>query len=152
MNEDFDDIQRLIRLKRHESPGEGYTEDFLARFQQRQREELLRKSSLELLIERISTRFEALLSPRWALAGAAAAVCVVGIWVYSNPSSAGAGSVAGKTEQTSPSGKSESEEAQGKPSETKRDPKALPAKGWQDGTPATAAPAIHDGSPGSIGL
>ena len=152
MNEDFEDIQRLIRLKKHESPGEGYTDDFLTRFQRRQREEMLRKSSIDLFFERISTRFEAFMTPKWALAGATAAACVLGVWFYSNPLNSGASNVANQTELTSPAEKSPPEEVQDDPNRAKRDSKALPAGGRQEVTPTGAAPAIHDGSKGSLGL
>lgn len=152
MNEDFEDIQRLIRLKKHESPGEGYTDDFLTRFQQRQREEMLRKSSIDLFFERISTRFEAFMTPRWALAGAAAAACVLGAWFFSNPLHDGTTSVANQTELTSPAGNPTADEPRVEPSPTQRDSKALPAGGRQDPGAKGAAPAIHDGSKGSLGL
>ncbi len=93
----FKDIQRLIRLKRHESPGEAFAEEFLKNFHQRQREEMLNKSSMALFFERISTRFDAWLSPKWALAGAFAAVTVIAGILYSFNAPAAVG-VANQTE------------------------------------------------------
>lgn len=71
---DFEDIQRLLRLKRHERPPESFVEDFVHRFQQRQRAELLQQSARGLLWERVTTYFEGLFEPKWRWAGATAAV------------------------------------------------------------------------------
>lgn len=74
---EFEDIQRLIRLKRFENPGEDFVEDFVTQFRERQRSELLRQSARGLLWERVSTYFEDLVSPKWALAGATACVALI---------------------------------------------------------------------------
>jgi hypothetical protein len=52
---EFEDIQRLIRLKRYETPGEDFVEDFVTQFHQRQRSEMLRQSARGLLWERLAT-------------------------------------------------------------------------------------------------
>ncbi|MFN0076899.1 MAG: hypothetical protein ACKVY0_10510 [Prosthecobacter sp.] len=80
---EFEDIQRLIRLKRFEQPGEGFTEDFLQQFHQRQRAEMLKQSSLELLWERTTTWWGNWLVPKWGMAFAAVAVCAMGLWMFS---------------------------------------------------------------------
>lgn len=85
MNE-FDKVRQLIRLKRFEQPGEDFTETFLREFHHRQRAEMLRKSSVELLMERVSTWWEHLVIPKWSLAAAATA-CVAGIWLFIGDSS-----------------------------------------------------------------
>lgn len=77
---EFQDIQRLIRLKRFETPGEDFVEDFVSQFRERQRSEMLRQSARGLLWERVSMYFEHLLAPKWATAGATAAICLVGTW------------------------------------------------------------------------
>ncbi|MEI6535141.1 MAG: hypothetical protein WCN98_07375 [Verrucomicrobiaceae bacterium] len=69
---DFDDIQKLIRLKRHEQPPQGFVDEFVTSLQERQRSELLQGSARGLLWERVTTYFEDLLNPKWAWAGAAA--------------------------------------------------------------------------------
>lgn len=51
---DPDEVQRLIRLKRYENPGEGYYETFVENFKDRQRSEMLRSSSRDLFFERVS--------------------------------------------------------------------------------------------------
>ncbi len=80
---EFEDIQKLIRLKRFETPGEGFTEEFLREFHQRQRAEMLQKSSVELLGERVLTWWNHLTVPKWAFATVAACVAVGGgAWLY----------------------------------------------------------------------
>ena len=76
MNE-LDEVQRLIRLKRYETPGEDYFESFAERFKERQRSEMLRRSAHSLLFERLSMWFEEgggakSLIPAGAVAAAAA--------------------------------------------------------------------------------
>ena len=81
---DFQDIQRLIRLKKFETPGEDFVEDFINQFRERQRSELLRQSARGLLWERVNTYFEHLMAPKWALAGATAILCFLGTWAALN--------------------------------------------------------------------
>ena len=77
---DFDNLQRIIRLKRYETPGEDFVEDFVTRFHQRQRSELLRQSARGLLWERMTTFWDNLVSPRWTTAMVTACVAVVAAW------------------------------------------------------------------------
>lgn len=79
MNE-FENIQSLLRLKRHEMPPEDFVEDFLANFKERQRSELLRQSARGLLWERISTLMDDFISPRWTTAAVTAAVAIAAAW------------------------------------------------------------------------
>jgi len=90
---EFEDIQRLIRLKRHEQPPPGFVEDFVSTFQDRQRSEMLRNSARVLLWERVTTYMEGLLNPKWAWAGATAAA-VLGLGVMLRPAPAGVGQMA----------------------------------------------------------
>lgn len=78
---EFEDIQKLIRLKRFETPGEGFTEEFLREFHQRQRAVMLKQSSVELLRERVLTWWQHLTLPKWTLASVTAAICVGGAWL-----------------------------------------------------------------------
>ena len=71
---DLTEIQRLIRLKRYENPPEDFVERFIDDLKDRQRAELLQKSSLELLFERVATYFEPVSTPQWAMAGGAVAL------------------------------------------------------------------------------
>lgn len=68
MNQEPDRIQKLVRLKRHETPPEGYFDGFLRDFHQRQRAELLKRSSLRLFFERLRTYFEHPGGEKWAYA------------------------------------------------------------------------------------
>lgn len=81
---DDDKISKLLRVKRYEQPPEGYFEQFLRDFHQRQREELLRRSTLRLAWDRLTARLEGLLpaAPEWTLSQisyASASVCVLAI-------------------------------------------------------------------------
>ncbi|GEP44807.1 hypothetical protein [Brevifollis gellanilyticus] len=77
---EFENLQRIIRLKRYETPGEDFVEDFLASFHQRQRAELLRQSARGLLWERMTTFWDNLVSPKWTAATVTACVAVVAAW------------------------------------------------------------------------
>ena len=72
---DSDYAQRLIRLKRYESPGEEYFQQFAEDFKKRQRAVMLQQSYRALLAERVSLWFEEMGSAKWLVPiGAAAAV------------------------------------------------------------------------------
>lgn len=83
---DFEDIQRLIRLKRHEQPPPGFVEDFVGKLQHRQRAELLQQSARGLLWERMNTYFEGLFAPKWGFAGATVMALVAVFFIF-KPSS-----------------------------------------------------------------
>ena len=51
------ELQDLIGLKKYEQPDDGYFDDFLVEFQQRQRSEMLQTSARGLLLERVRTWF-----------------------------------------------------------------------------------------------
>lgn len=74
--DEFEKIQKLIRLKKYETPGDEFVEDFVSKFSERQRSELLKQSALGLLWERFQLYCDQMFSPRWALA---AAVIVIGL-------------------------------------------------------------------------
>lgn len=82
---DFEDIQRLLRLKRYERPSEDFVEDFVSQFQYRQRQELMQHSARGLLWERVTTYFEGLFEPKWRWAGATA-VALVTVFAVFKPS------------------------------------------------------------------
>lgn len=79
---DFEDIQRLLRLKRYERPSDDFVEDFVSQFQQRQRQELMQHSARGLLWERVTTYFEGLFEPKWRWAGATAVALVTVFAVF----------------------------------------------------------------------
>lgn len=76
MSEQSNDIEKLIRLKRYEKPSDGYFEDFLTEFQDRQRSELLRRSARSLFFERVGTYFSGFSQRQWIYAGSAAYAAV----------------------------------------------------------------------------
>lgn len=77
------DLEKLLRLKRYETPGEEYYEKFAQDFKDRQRSEMLRHSSVSLLSERV-TQFVSEMGPaKWAVpVGAAAAAIAGGIFIF----------------------------------------------------------------------
>lgn len=70
------DIHKLLRLKRYEHPTPDYFERFLDEFQQRQRAELLHRSTRSLVWERITGLLADFQVPRFAYAGVAVAAVV----------------------------------------------------------------------------
>jgi len=83
MSDREEQIQNIIRLKRHETPREGYFENFLDEFQRRQRNEMLYRSSVRLIVERVGTWLWELGSIKWvAGAGVAYGALMVGIFLW----------------------------------------------------------------------
>lgn len=80
-------LQRLLRLKRHEQPPEGFAVDFLEKFQRRQRTELVRRSALSILWERSQAWMEGLRRPVvvWGAVCAYGAL-MLGLWLVPRPS------------------------------------------------------------------
>jgi hypothetical protein len=95
---DFEDIQRLLRLKRYERPSEDFVEDFVSQFQHRQRQELLRHSARGLLWERVTTYFEGLFEPKWRWAGAMA-VALFTVFMVFKPGTAPSSALANSPQQ-----------------------------------------------------
>jgi len=79
---DFEDIQRLLRLKRYEQPPEGFVEDFVRQFHHRQRQEIMRHSARGLLWERVNTYFHGLFAPTWRWAGATAVALIAAFMIF----------------------------------------------------------------------
>ncbi|HUF63995.1 MAG TPA: hypothetical protein VMN36_18090 [Verrucomicrobiales bacterium] len=72
-------VTSLLRLKRYEAPEPGYAVDFLERFRERQRAEMLKGSATRLWLERLGTYLDSGLFPRWMVAtGAGAALAAMG--------------------------------------------------------------------------
>lgn len=79
---DEEEVQKLIALKRYETPGDAYYEQFVENFKDRQRSEMLKHSSRALLAERVSVWFDEMNGAKWlAPAGAVAAAVAVGVFV-----------------------------------------------------------------------
>ena len=72
MDDEFKDLQRLLRLKRYEVPPPDYFEDFLIEFHQRQRAELLKRPLWRLAMDRIEGALPTFSPSRYAYAGACA--------------------------------------------------------------------------------
>ena len=70
MDDEFRDLQRLLRLKRHEVPPPAYFEDFMVEFHRRQREELLRRPLWRLALDRFEAAIPSFSPARYAYAGA----------------------------------------------------------------------------------
>ncbi|MFP6874420.1 MAG: hypothetical protein VCA55_13040 [Verrucomicrobiales bacterium] len=80
---DFKETRRLIRLKRYEQPPQGYHDNFLDEFHERQRSELLRRSSMQLFLERLATFSSDIGKSRW-LIGFALAYGIVALLLMVN--------------------------------------------------------------------
>ena len=77
---DNDSISKLLRLKRYETPPEGYFEDFLAEFHLRQRAELIHRPFWRIAWDRLCSLLAPPAIPRLAMAGSfAAAVIAAGL-------------------------------------------------------------------------
>ncbi len=75
------DIHKLLRLKRYETPTSDYFERFLDEFNERQRSELLRQPTWNLLWERLVGVFPEFRVPNLAYAGVAAAAVVLSTFI-----------------------------------------------------------------------
>lgn len=81
---DSEDVQKLLRLKRYETPGEDYFRQFAEDFKDRQRAEMLQGSARSLLLERVTLWLDELSPNRWALPAtvtAAAAALALGVFL-----------------------------------------------------------------------
>lgn len=73
-------LKALLRLKRYEQPPPGYFDDLLNNVHRRQREELLRRPSWQIAMDRVRAFF-APLRVEWGHAMSMAALLVIGIGV-----------------------------------------------------------------------
>lgn len=71
------EVHKLLKLKRHETPGPDYFERFLDEFRDRQRAEMLQRPALSILWERIVGAFPDFHVPRLAYAGVGALALVL---------------------------------------------------------------------------
>lgn len=113
---DSDEIQRLLRLKRYESPGDEYFQKFLEEFKDRQRAELLHRSARSLLVERFSMWFSEYNGSRWLVPAGAAALVSAGFFYFAGPSPE-AGNPAARALASSPSSVSPLNESTATPEE-----------------------------------
>lgn len=96
MTEPDETIHRLMALKRYEQPPPGFVDDFLVKFQERQRVELMKQSLGSLIMERIEGFFERWTTPQLALATVTAVVMLGGM-VWLMPSGSAHNEVASST-------------------------------------------------------
>lgn len=81
--DEFEKIQKLIRLKKYESPGEEFVDDFVSKFRERQREEMLRQPVLTLFWEQVKMYFSESPAQKWALVTASVVLLALGAWMLS---------------------------------------------------------------------
>ena len=86
------ELQDFISLKKYEQPEEGYFDDFLVEFQQRQRSEILNTSARGLLLERVKAWFGEFGAMRWVM-GAGAAYAAVALVLNVIPNQEAGGNV-----------------------------------------------------------
>jgi len=83
---DTEKLQKLLRLKNYENPGDEYFENFLGELKQRQREDALKQSALGLLKERVTEWYRELGSMRWAIPAGSCAALLTGFFALSGTS------------------------------------------------------------------
>ncbi|MFT5464973.1 MAG: hypothetical protein ACI8UO_000059 [Verrucomicrobiales bacterium] len=76
-DDQFESTQKLIALKRYETPGDAYFETFFEEFKERQRAEILKITAWQLLRERLDTWLSGWHGYRWLAAGAGAICAAV---------------------------------------------------------------------------
>ena len=79
--EEFEKLQKLIRLKKYETPGEEFVDEFVARFRERQRQEMLKQPALALFWEQVKMYFSEAPGQKWALAAAGVALLALAAWL-----------------------------------------------------------------------
>ena len=78
--EEFEKLQKLIRLKRFESPPPDFVDGFVSRLRQRERKEMLRHSSSAFFLEQIKVWMDQIFAPKWVLTTAAVLVVALSTW------------------------------------------------------------------------
>ena len=87
--DEFEKIQKLIRLKKYESPGEDFVSDFVTKFRERQRGEMLKQSALSMFWEQVKMHFSEAPGQKWALAAAAVLALASITWLMAPDRHAG---------------------------------------------------------------
>lgn len=90
MDDQFDDIAKLLRLKKYEQPPPGYFENFLHEFHRRQRDELLRQPLWRIALQRthdfmLSLNVPALTSYPAAATAVLVVAAVISLKIYQTP-------------------------------------------------------------------
>src|SRR5450432_3650697 len=92
MDENFSDLQKLLRLKKYEAPPAEYFEGFLKDFHRRQRQEIVKMPVWRIAWDRVTASFVPGEVPRFAYATACAAVLFVTVFASKQIVSRPAGS------------------------------------------------------------
>jgi hypothetical protein len=92
MDENFSDLQKLLRLKKYETPSPEYFEGFLKDFHRRQRQEIVKMPVWRIAWDRLTASFIPGEVPRFAYATACAAVLFVTVFASKQMVSHPAGS------------------------------------------------------------
>lgn len=80
----FDEVEKLLHLKRYEHPPEGFYERFLDDFHDRQRLEIMQRSAWSLFWDRVETWFWGVgTRKRVYLVGMAYAAVMIGLFIHS---------------------------------------------------------------------
>ena len=80
----FDEVEKLLHLKRYEHPPEGFYEQFLDDFHDRQRLEIMQRSAWSLFWDRVETWFWGVgTRKRVYLVGVAYAAVMIGFFIHS---------------------------------------------------------------------
>lgn len=89
MKPTVEQIGNLLALKRDERPEEGYWQDFLCEFHQKQREQAVKKSGLMSFVGQVSEWFADVSPTKWAY-GAGLAYASVAVFLLLAPKDPGA--------------------------------------------------------------
>ncbi len=83
--EKVEKIKELVALNREQTPDEDYFEDFIGNFHDRQRQEMLQVSTLQLLRDRVETWLNGWNGRKWIGGGVAVASFAVVMLVLNSP-------------------------------------------------------------------
>ena len=93
---------KLLRLKRYEQPPPGYFEDFINEFRRRQRAELLRRSTWEILWDRVLSIAPTFRVPQFAYAAIMALAVTASVLIVTQKTPDGPAVAAAKSESFQP--------------------------------------------------
>jgi len=97
------DISKLLRMKRYEQPPPGYFEDFMQEFHRRQRAELLKRPTWEILWDRVLSLAPTFRVPQLAYAAIVAMAISASIFIVNHKPVEGTAIATAKTEILQPS-------------------------------------------------
>ena len=80
-DDEFEALRKLIRLKRHENPGECFTDEFLREFHRRQTEATQGQSRFSRVLQVLADSFEAFLRPKWGFVATAAVIVLLAVFL-----------------------------------------------------------------------